>query len=86
MVRCQSRVFSALFSGILLFPILFSGCSHQPGTDDMPPPALAKHGVVQGGAHPISNSTIQLYALGTAGDGSAGISVLKGARLAVNLV
>src|SRR5580698_7416608 len=76
MVRCQSRVFSALFSGILLFPFLFSGCSHQPGTDDMPPPALAKHGVVQGGAHPISNSTIQLYAVGTAGDGSAATALL----------
>ena len=58
----------------LLLPFLFSGCS-QSGPVPVSRP-LTRQGVVHGGQQPVSGATIQLYAVGSAGDGSASTPLL----------
>jgi len=55
-----------------------TGCAMQPVSSDVvsdTKPAL--HGVVMGGQQPIVGSTIQVYAAGTGGDGTASAAVLS---------
>ena len=61
--------FGSLFLSLLLF-----GCaSNRPGTVSEP---LVKRSSVHGGQAPVSGSVIQLYAVGTTGDGSAATPLL----------
>jgi hypothetical protein len=79
MARFRSlRFLTSTLSGTLLLSLLLSGCGSKPGagTATTPPPPLVKHGMVQGGGEPVSSSTIQLYAVGTTGDGSAATALL----------
>jgi hypothetical protein len=72
MDRPRSRHLSvSIVSGTLLLSFLLCGCGGQKRGSGTSGPPLVKHGLVQGGAQPRSNSTIQLYAAGTTGDGSA---------------
>ncbi|MES2390444.1 MAG: hypothetical protein V4555_02300, partial [Acidobacteriota bacterium] len=62
-------------SPFLLCPLvgLLTGCaglSTAPATST-PSPALKVSGRVHGGQQPVSNATVQVYAVGTTGDGSA---------------
>jgi trimeric autotransporter adhesin len=70
-------------SPLKLLPLLLLliGCgsqqnSSQPAPIPIPVPA-AKHGMVQGGQEPVSGATIQLYSVGTTGDGSASTALLS---------
>jgi hypothetical protein len=77
MDRPRSRLLSAsIVSVTLLLAFLLCGCGGQKEGSSAPAPPLVKHGVVQGGAQTVSNSTIQLYAVGTTGDGSAATALL----------
>jgi hypothetical protein len=57
-----------------LLPFLFGGCS-QSGPVPVSRP-LIKQGIVHGGQQPVSGATIQLYAVGLGGDGSASTPLL----------
>jgi hypothetical protein len=58
----------------LLLSLLLAGCSQtQPGKVTEP---LVRHSSVHGGQQPISGATLQLYAVGTTGDGSAATPLL----------
>jgi hypothetical protein len=53
---------------------LLGGCAqNQPGKVTEP---LARHSSVHGGQQPVSGATLQLYAVGTTGDGSAATPLL----------
>jgi trimeric autotransporter adhesin len=62
----------------LLLPLLLGGCAQKQGAQgaNAPVPLLVKHGSVHGGQQAVSGSTIQLYAVGTTGDGSAATPLL----------
>jgi len=55
----------------LLAAILLSGCGQNIGTSAVASGNNDLHGSVHGGQQPITGATIQLYAVGTTGDGSA---------------
>jgi len=46
--------------------------------------ALALHGIVHGGQQPIANATIQLYTVGSTGNGSAAAPMILGAPVLTN--
>jgi trimeric autotransporter adhesin len=62
----------------LLLPFLLGGCAQKQGAQGVntPVPLLVKHGNVHGGQQAVSGSTIQLYAVGTTGDGSPATPLL----------
>jgi trimeric autotransporter adhesin len=64
----------------LLLPLLLSGCAQRTPTGTTTPlHPLVKHGNVSGGQEPVSGATMQLYAVGTTGDGSAATPLLTSA-------
>ena len=66
----QRNVFSSSILGTLLAGALaLSGCGTSPVTPAVK--TLKITGAVHGGQQPVTGSTLQLYAVGTAGDGSA---------------
>jgi len=66
----QRNVFSSSILGTLLAGALaLSGCGTAPVTSAVK--TLKITGAVHGGQQPVTGSTLQLYAVGTAGDGSA---------------
>jgi polygalacturonase len=56
--------------------LLMAGCAGSPHTS--PAHTLKISGAVHGGQQPVTGSTIQLYAVGTAGDGSPATTLLNG--------
>jgi polygalacturonase len=56
--------------------LLLAGCAGSPHTS--PAHALKISGAVHGGQPPVTGSTIQLYEVGTAGDGSPATTLLSG--------
>src|SRR5438445_4103263 len=67
---CSLRV----VCGFFLFSFLLGGCAqNQPGKVIEP---LVRHSSVHGGQQPVSGATLQLYAVGTTGDGSAATALL----------
>jgi trimeric autotransporter adhesin len=61
---------------LLSLSLLLSSCSTQRNGPQLIVPA-GKHGLVHGGQQPVTGATIQLYAVGTAGDGSASTPLLS---------
>jgi hypothetical protein len=59
----------------LVVSTILSGCSQEKKAT-VSPAAMAKHGAVHGGQQPVSGATIQLYAVGTTGDGSSSTPLL----------
>jgi hypothetical protein len=60
--------------GFFLLSFLLGGCAqNQPAKVTEP---LVRHSSVHGGQQPVSGSTLQLYAVGTTGDGSAATPLL----------
>jgi hypothetical protein len=60
--------------GFFLLSFLLGGCAqNQPAKVTEP---LVRHSSVHGGQQPVSGSTLQLYAVGTTGDGSASTPLL----------
>lgn len=55
---------------------LLSGCSQPSSSTTGPPPPPQITGTVYGGTVPVANATIQLYAVGTTGDGTAATPLL----------
>jgi trimeric autotransporter adhesin len=53
--------------------LLLAGCGGQPLTKSVAPAphAAGRNGSIYGGQQPVSGATVQLYAVGTTGDGSA---------------
>ena len=61
----------------VLFPYLLCGCTQQTRKEIVSTlNPLVKHGNVSGGREPVSGATMQLYAVGTTGDGSAATPLL----------
>ena len=61
------------------FTLLLAGCGATlPHTASTPTPAITYSGRVHGGQQPVSGAQIQLYTVGTAGDGSASTPLLTG--------
>jgi hypothetical protein len=56
--------------------VILTGCEKPNWTGSMPA-FITLHGSVQGGHHPISGSSIQVYAAGTGGSGSAAQPLLS---------
>jgi hypothetical protein len=78
--RSYESLFIPFFVAMLL-PLLLGGCAQKQGAqgaqETSPPvPLLVKYGSVHGGQQAVSGSTIQLYAVGTTGDGSAATPLL----------
>jgi trimeric autotransporter adhesin len=73
-------VFRVSLLKLLPLSLLFFGCGTQRNGSQLPIPA-GKHGLVHGGQQPVSGATIQLYAVGTTGDGSASTPLLSPAPL-----
>jgi hypothetical protein len=65
---------------LLPLSLLFFGCGAQRNGSQLPIPA-GKHGLVHGGQQPVSGATIQLYSVGTTGDGSVSTPLLSPAPL-----
>lgn len=64
-------------ASLLAASAILSGCgAHPAATSATNSGALALRGLVHGGQQPIGYSTIQLYTVGTAGDGSASTPLL----------
>jgi hypothetical protein len=61
---------------ILLAAILLSGCGQYSDTSSVSQTKSGGTGTVHGGQQPVSGATIQLYAVGTAGGGSAATPLL----------
>src|SRR5258707_8469010 len=60
--------------GFFLLSFLLGGCSqNQPAKVTEP---LVRHSSVHGGQQPVSGGTLQLYAVGTTGDGSPATPLL----------
>jgi len=61
-----------------MLSLLLAGCSQKSGVESVGPPvaSLHLHGSAYGGEQPVSGATIQLYAVGTTGDGSASTPLL----------
>lgn len=76
MPRTELRLLRA-FSGLGCLSLLLAGCAQRPAGDAAAPVAFFRvHGTAYGGQQPVSDATIQLYAVGTAGDGSAATPLL----------
>ena len=69
---------SPRLSPLALLPlfILLSSCATQQNGRQFTVPA-GRQGLVHGGQQPVTGATIQLYAVGTAGDGSAATPLLS---------
>src|ERR1700744_5620042 len=65
-----------LFSAFLLCALALTGCGIGPAATPTSVALPASNGHVMGGQQPISGATIQLYAVGSAGDGSAASPLL----------
>lgn len=68
------------FAALALVVPLASGCGGAglgPESGKSPVMPAARQGVVMGGEQPVSGATIQLYAVGTTGDGSAATALLS---------
>lgn len=63
----------------LLAMVALAGCGVQPGAIRTPGTVSGISGEVHGGQGPVSGSTIQLWTVGTAGDGSAATAMLSSA-------
>ena len=62
---------------LTLLPLFFlSSCGTQRNVPQLIMPA-GRHGLVHGGQQPVTGATIQLYAVGTTGDGSASTPLLS---------
>ena len=59
--------------------VMLTGCAglSRVSAPDSPSPVAGMHGRVHGGQQPVTIATIQLYAVGTTGDGSAPTALLK---------
>ena len=70
------------FSSLALLPLSFLlfSCGSQRGSPHFTIPAN-KQGLVHGGQQPVTGATIQLYAVGTTGDGSASTPLLSPAPI-----
>ena len=75
MVTARLRSSSAFFYAFL-FSALITGCSNQTSSKS-PSFAMTRHGSVHGGQQPVIGATLQLYAVGTTGDGSAATPLLS---------
>jgi hypothetical protein len=66
------------FSRLTLLPLclLLFSCGTQRNSPQLIMPA-GRHGLVHGGQQPVTGATIQLYAVGTTGDGSASTPLLS---------
>src|SRR5271155_2258824 len=66
------------FPSLILLPLslLICGCSTQRNAPQVIIPH-GVHGLVHGGQQPVTGSTIQLYAVGNTGDGSAATPLLS---------
>jgi hypothetical protein len=74
--RSELRLLRAL-SGLGCLSLLLAGCAQKPAGDAAAPVVSFRvHGAAYGGQQPVSDATIQLYAVGTAGDGSAATPLL----------
>jgi hypothetical protein len=78
------RVLSSLISIVgLAAACMLAGCNMSPSTQNAGPVTVAKtvalRGVVHGGQQPITQSTIQLYAVGTTGYGAGATPLLTSA-------
>jgi trimeric autotransporter adhesin len=74
-----SRGFASVaVAGLGLLSLLLAGCSQKSGVESVGAPvaSLHLHGSAYGGEQPVSGATIQLYAVGTTGDGSASTPLL----------
>jgi len=74
-MRPTARVVAGILrscTGLLLMYLLSSCSGGSDGKTTLPstPTTAVKYGLVQGGLAPVSGSSIQMYAVGTAGDGS----------------
>jgi hypothetical protein len=69
---------TAVVAGVGLLSLLLAGCSQKSGVESVGAPvaSLHLHGTAHGGEEPVSGATIQLYAVGTTGDGSASTPLL----------
>jgi trimeric autotransporter adhesin len=65
---------------LLPLSLLLVGCATQRNGSQLPIPA-GKHGMVHGGQQPVAGATIQLYAVGTTGDGAASTPLLSPAAV-----
>jgi trimeric autotransporter adhesin len=65
-------------AGVGMLSLLLVGCSQKSGVESVGAPvaSLHLHGSAYGGEQPVSGATIQLYAVGTTGDGSASTPLL----------
>ncbi len=75
MSRLRSSLGVSVF--ILCSLAFFIGCSSLKMVDtSVAPGGSNKQGLVRGGSQPIAGATVQLYVVGTAGDGSASTALL----------
>jgi len=56
--------------------LVLAGCGVQPATNAVHPNVAGVAGIVHGGQQPVAFSTVQLYTVGTSGDGSAATPLL----------
>ncbi|WP_353072834.1 hypothetical protein [Tunturiibacter gelidiferens] len=65
-------------AGVGFLSLLLAGCSQRSGVASgaATVASLRLHGTAYGGDQPVSGATIQLYAVGTTGDGSASTPLL----------
>ncbi len=73
-LRPWSRLVSSALVFLLVFPLLLAGCGKGDFFDK--PRTLRLSGAVHGGQQPVGASVIQIYAVGTTGDGSAATPLL----------
>jgi hypothetical protein len=66
---------------LLPLSVLLFGCGGMPRNGSQLPMPAGKHGMVHGGQQPVAGATIQLYAVGTTGDGAASTPLLSPATV-----
>jgi len=67
-----------LLSGLgLTAGLLLCGCTSLETVPSGPLPGAALSGTIKGGQQPVTNSVIQLYAAGSAGDGTAAVPLIS---------
>lgn len=77
--KASPMTYRPMLSGVLTLMLgsLIVGCgAHSPAGRTTVEPSGVK-GVVHGGQNPVSGATIQLYTVGTTGDGSNSTPILK---------
>jgi hypothetical protein len=67
---------TSILCGTLLLSFLLGGCAQRQQAAGTAVPLRVKQGSVRGGQQAVTGATIQLYAVGTAGDGSASTPLL----------